>query len=58
MIYWCLNCWVCGELDTRGRCESCGSGAVVLAESYPLRPEWKYCYEVKGTGSVFEPLYR
>ena len=30
---YCLNCSMTGAIDKHGRCSTCGSSAVVLAES-------------------------
>lgn len=32
-VRYCLNCSTVGALDTHGRCATCNSDAVVLAES-------------------------
>jgi hypothetical protein len=59
-LYWCVNCWQCGHLGPSGRCGNCNSDSVVSTEAQHYASEygWSYYYQVRLTGSVFEPLYR
>jgi hypothetical protein len=35
-FFCCLNCGMTAELDTHGRCATCGSNAVTYPGTYPL----------------------